>query len=144
LSATAVIHAAPNAISIVTSATVATVQDALLSIEEGGDCNIKGSSRRDTFLAAQAAFDHPHRRRSALSAALRQNARNRRHWKFPFASGGNNEIDPNLLRCSFSGLFSALPRAGQAYMSGTRRRGAPRRKGHPCRFERSASTTNTT
>ena len=41
LSATAVIHAAPNAISIVTSATVATAQDALLSIEEGGDCNIK-------------------------------------------------------------------------------------------------------
>src|SRR5262245_1529329 len=49
LSATAVIHAAPNAISIVTSATVATVQDALLSIEEGGDCNIKESSRRTLF-----------------------------------------------------------------------------------------------
>ena len=32
----AVIHAAPNAISIVTSAAVATAQDALVSIEEGG------------------------------------------------------------------------------------------------------------
>jgi hypothetical protein len=49
LSATAVIHAAPNAISIVTSATVATIQDVLLSIEEGGNCNIEGSSRRTLF-----------------------------------------------------------------------------------------------
>src|SRR5215813_1534825 len=40
LSATAVIHAAPNAISIVTSATVATAHDAFVSIEEGGDCSI--------------------------------------------------------------------------------------------------------
>ena len=40
LSATAVIHAAPNAISMVTSATVATAQEALVSIEENGDCNI--------------------------------------------------------------------------------------------------------
>src|SRR6476469_6545126 len=40
LSATAVIHAAPNAISIVPSAAVATAQDALVSIEEGGDCSI--------------------------------------------------------------------------------------------------------
>src|SRR5262245_58656487 len=108
LSATAAIHAAPNAISIVTSATVATVQDGLLSIEEGSDCNIMGSSRRGTFLAAPAAFDYPHRRRSALCAALRQNARSRRPRKFPFASGGNNEIDPNLLRCSFSPGGSAL------------------------------------
>ena len=40
-SATAVIQAAPNAIIIVTSATEATTQDARLSIEEKGDCNIK-------------------------------------------------------------------------------------------------------
>src|SRR5262249_56918999 len=38
LSATAVIHAAPNAISIVINAAVATVQEALLSIEEDGAC----------------------------------------------------------------------------------------------------------
>src|SRR5450631_1073031 len=42
LSATAVIQAAPNAISIVTSATKATAHDVLLSIEEGvEDCNIQ-------------------------------------------------------------------------------------------------------
>jgi hypothetical protein len=41
LSATAVIQAAPHAISIVTSATLATVHDALLSTEEEGVCNIE-------------------------------------------------------------------------------------------------------
>src|SRR5262245_5881665 len=61
LSATAVIQAAPNAIIMVTSATVATVQEVLLSIEEGGDCNIQRSSRRATLLTGRTAFDHPQR-----------------------------------------------------------------------------------
>ena len=42
LSATAVIQAAPNAIIMVTSATEATTQDARLSMDEEGDCNIQG------------------------------------------------------------------------------------------------------
>src|SRR6266700_4125842 len=48
LSATAVIHAAPKAISIVTSATVATAQEALVSIEDG-DCSIEGSPAGHPF-----------------------------------------------------------------------------------------------
>src|SRR5258707_5117586 len=48
LSATAVIHAAPNAISIVTSATVATAHDALVSIEDG-DCSIGESPAGHPF-----------------------------------------------------------------------------------------------
>jgi hypothetical protein len=57
LSATAVIHAAPNAISIVTSAAVATAQEALVSIETG-DCNIR-RVRRGIFLqAAQLLTTH--------------------------------------------------------------------------------------
>ena len=43
LSATAVIQAAPNAISMVNSATEATTQDRLLSIEDGGDCKSEGT-----------------------------------------------------------------------------------------------------
>jgi len=52
LSATAVIHAAPNAISIVTSATVATAQESLVSIEEGGDCSILKFRRPPFWQAA--------------------------------------------------------------------------------------------
>src|SRR6476660_3796156 len=58
LSATAVIHAAPNAISIVTSATVATAQDALVSIEEGGDCSIMKFRRPPFWQAAQNLTTH--------------------------------------------------------------------------------------
>src|SRR5499433_1172927 len=58
LSATAVIHAAPNAISIVTSATVATAQDALVSIEEGGDCSIMKFRRPPFWQPAQNLTTH--------------------------------------------------------------------------------------
>src|SRR5262249_7703514 len=47
LSATAVIQAPPNAISIVTRATLATTQEALVSIEDG-DCSIR-KVRRASF-----------------------------------------------------------------------------------------------
>jgi hypothetical protein len=40
LSATAVIQAAPNDIAMMHSATEATTQDARLSMDEEGDCNI--------------------------------------------------------------------------------------------------------
>src|SRR5215475_712626 len=58
LSATAVIHAAPKAISIVTSATVATAHDALVSIEEGGDCSIMKFRRLPFWQAAQNLTTH--------------------------------------------------------------------------------------
>ena len=45
LSATAVIQAAPNAIIIVTSATLATTQDERLSMDEEDDCSIQGTRR---------------------------------------------------------------------------------------------------
>src|SRR5262245_2586615 len=61
LRATAVIQAAPNAISMVTSATVATAQDALVSIDDGGACNIEGGSRRVILLTGHTDFDHPRR-----------------------------------------------------------------------------------
>src|SRR6478736_1468203 len=73
LSATAVIQAAPNAISIVTRAAVATAQEALVSIEEKGDCNMEESG--GSLLANCTVVDHPRRCGSALSFALRQNAR---------------------------------------------------------------------
>src|ERR1035438_395292 len=41
LSATAVIQAAPNDIAMMNSATEAMTQDALLSMDDEGDCNIK-------------------------------------------------------------------------------------------------------
>ena len=52
LSATAVIQAAPNAITMMHSATEATTQDARLSIEEEGDCNIKRNPAGDPFYRA--------------------------------------------------------------------------------------------
>src|SRR6185437_6366893 len=58
LSATAVIQAAPNAIIIVNSATLATTQDARLSIE--ADCNIKKGSGWRSRIAGRRRFDQPH------------------------------------------------------------------------------------
>ena len=48
-SATGVIQAAPNAIIIVTSATLATTQDARVSMDEEGDCNIQWTRRTVSF-----------------------------------------------------------------------------------------------
>jgi hypothetical protein len=58
LSATAVIHAAPNAINIVTSAAVATAHEALVSIEEGGDCSIMKFRRSLFWQPAQNLTTH--------------------------------------------------------------------------------------
>jgi hypothetical protein len=106
LSATAVIHAAPKAISMVTSAAVATAQDALLSMEEDDDCNIKGV-RPGILLTGCTEFDQRPGRAAALPAALRQNARERRQLKFPSRTHGNNEIDREAARYRFASV-SAL------------------------------------
>src|SRR5512146_3266291 len=54
LSATAVIHAAPNDMPMIQSATEATTQDARLSIDDEGDCNIeKGPGWRSLLQTAQ-------------------------------------------------------------------------------------------
>jgi hypothetical protein len=58
LSATAVIQAAPNDIAMMHSATEATTQDARLSIEEEGDCNIKWEPVALPFTG-RAGFDYP-------------------------------------------------------------------------------------
>src|SRR6185437_5617802 len=60
LSATAVIQAAPNAIAMINSATEATTQEALLSIEEEGDCNINKWTRLAVPFTDRTGFDHPH------------------------------------------------------------------------------------
>src|SRR5574339_171737 len=64
--------------------------------------------RLSDVLAAPCCFDHPHRRGSALSAALRQNARGARLWKFPFRARLNFEIDPALVKYSLHRGFRAL------------------------------------
>src|SRR5215471_1428097 len=101
LSATAVIQAAPNAINMVISATVATAHDAFVSIDEEADCNIKKETRLAGLFTSRRVFDHPRWRRAGLSAALRQNARRPRRWKFPSGTRANNEIDDNAPRYSF-------------------------------------------
>ena len=72
-SATAVIQAAPNDMPMMQSATEATTQDARLSIDDEGDCNIRRAPGWRTLL--QGAQDLTSRvpRRPALSAALRKN-----------------------------------------------------------------------
>src|SRR5450631_1941164 len=57
LSATAVIQAAPNDIPMMHSATEATTQDARLSIDDEGDCNIQGT-RLATPSTRRTKFDH--------------------------------------------------------------------------------------
>src|SRR5580704_10087232 len=63
LSATVVSQAAPNDIPRMKRATEATAQEALVSMERKGDCNI----RRETLLAnpftSRTQFHHPHPRR---------------------------------------------------------------------------------
>src|SRR5665647_495410 len=74
LSATAVIQAAPNAISMVTSAAMATTHDALLSIEVEGECNMEKGTRLAIPSTHRTKFDHPGWRGADLSAALRNAA----------------------------------------------------------------------
>src|SRR5262249_18462591 len=121
LSATAVIHAAPNAISIVTRATVAPAQHALVSIEEGGDCSIMKFRRPPFWQAAQNLTTHIDVGLLCL-LHLRQTAREGPPRKFPSRSRANYEIDRKSLRYNLYLRSNALRRAGQAYMSGT---GAP-------------------
>src|SRR5262245_6967804 len=116
--ATAVIHAAPNAISMVTSAAVATAHDFLDSTEDTVGCNIRRGVRLINVVAGRRRFDHPHRRGAALPAALRQNARGAYLWKFPFRDYRNFEIDPTFAKYSLHRGFSALRRPGQPYMRG--------------------------
>src|SRR3954447_12546941 len=60
LSATAVIHAAPNDIARMKSATDATAQEALVSMELAGSCNIRGGeSGWRLFIAGRTGFHHP-------------------------------------------------------------------------------------
>jgi hypothetical protein len=56
LSATAVIHAAPNAIIMTSSATEATTQESLVSIEEAG-CSMLVDPGRNP-LADRSRIDH--------------------------------------------------------------------------------------
>src|SRR6476661_590780 len=74
-SATAVIHAAPNDISIANSATLATTQDALVSIESEGECNIRKGTRLARLFTGHGRFDQPRGRGRAMPIAMRQNAR---------------------------------------------------------------------
>src|ERR1043166_5832419 len=67
LSATAVIHAAPNDIARINSATEATAQEALVSTELAGNCSIEeGESGGRTLIAGRTGFHHPCPRGSAL------------------------------------------------------------------------------
>jgi len=76
LSATAVIHAAPNDIPMMNSAAEATAQEALVSMEPEGDCNIRrGNSGGESLLRIAQNFTTHVYVGSALRAALRQNAR---------------------------------------------------------------------
>jgi hypothetical protein len=68
-SATAVIHAAPKAISIVTSATVATVHEDRDSIEVDVGCNIRWA-RLAALLAGRTEFDHPRQRRGCSACCI--------------------------------------------------------------------------
>src|SRR5512134_2916851 len=84
LSATAVIHAAPNAISMVTSAAVATAHDLLDSMEGTVGCDMRRESGWPMLWQAAAVLTTHTGRGSALPAALRQNARGAYLGKFPF------------------------------------------------------------
>src|SRR5665647_721407 len=85
LSATAVIHAAPNDIPMMKSAAEATAQEVLVSIEPEGDCNIRGGTRlAHLFYRPHKNFTTPARVGSALHTALRQNARTAALWEIPF------------------------------------------------------------
>src|SRR5665213_378080 len=110
LSATAVIQAAPNAIAMMTSATKATTQDALVSTEAEIDCDINEKPGWPVPITDRNGFDHPHRCGSALMAALlitlRQTARNAVRLKFPSPRAARNEIDPRALRCKVLLSFS--------------------------------------
>jgi hypothetical protein len=75
LSATAVIHAAPNDIARMNSATEATAQEALVSTEAEGNCSIGRESGWRILLQAAQDFTTRVHVGSALRAALRQNAR---------------------------------------------------------------------
>src|ERR1700736_4012136 len=70
LSATTAIQAPPNDIPRMKSATEATTQEALVSIELG-NCNIRGNSAGESPFTGRPEFDHPHHVGSALPAALR-------------------------------------------------------------------------
>ena len=116
LSATAVIHAAPNAISIVTSAAVATAQEALVSIEDD-DCSIRRDPAGILLQAAQHLTTHGREGLPCLLRCAKMRGK---------GAGGNfllehariNEIDPKPQRCSLYAGFAALRRKRQAYMSG--------------------------
>src|SRR3984893_10215685 len=75
LSATAVIQAAPNDIPSIMSATDATAQEALVSTEAEGDCNIGRRIRLADPSKGRSGFHHPGLRGSALRAGFRQKAR---------------------------------------------------------------------
>src|SRR4029079_3721836 len=99
LSATAAIHATPNAISMVKRAAMGTDNDSFDAVEEGchgdgprpfgfdgrsGRLQHQAGVRLVNLLAGRRCFDHPYGRGSALPAALRQNARWAPLGKFPF------------------------------------------------------------
>jgi hypothetical protein len=92
LSATAAIQAEPNAISVVTSAAVATRHDSLVSIE-GGDCKIYDPAGVLSQTLAQVS------NAEESSAALRQNARDRTLGKYRGGGPWYYEIDPKPRQC---------------------------------------------
>jgi hypothetical protein len=59
LSATTVIQAAPNDIPRIKSATEATAQEALVSTEPEGDCNIRRKTRLADPFTGRRKFHHP-------------------------------------------------------------------------------------
>jgi hypothetical protein len=81
------------------SATEATTQDARLSIEEEGDCNIKEEPGGRSFLQRGPDLTTHGPRKAALLVALRQNARNYAGRKFPSRRHAQDEIDRRALRC---------------------------------------------
>jgi hypothetical protein len=106
LSATAAIHAEPNAIVIVQSATLATTQDDRVSIEDGTGCCIILNFRPPPFCTSPRAKPLP-RAQASQTAAMRQNAPGGYSRKFPSRFAISNEIDRMALKCK---LFLLLRR----------------------------------
>jgi hypothetical protein len=104
------------------SATEATTQDARLSMDEEGDCNINEEPGGLALLqiahnlTTHVGADAPHdfcvtagnnAAKTSRLAALRQNARNAARRKFTSRQRADNEIDRRPLRCK---LLFALAR----------------------------------